>query len=326
MSTAVASPPTENGAGHTTGKQIRVVEDNGQFATLLDTARFEHLWRLANTFAASDLVPQQFRGKPANCFIALQMAFRLGVDPMMLLQCCYIVHGKPGIEAKLAIALANHSGKFHGPIRYALTGSGKTRACTAYATDKASGEDVSQMVTMEMAEAEGWTKKDGSKWKTLPDLMLQYRAAMFLIRLNCPEVLMGMSSTEELEDSGQPPPRDGNARPKTLGELTSRLQGFQQAIASQAEEQQDPTSETPAAQQPTDFAAIRAGFAAKKTETAVNLLLTAYLEDATVRGASEEDVIRIEGLAEERREAIREARAASQPGATPADEPTGGAK
>jgi hypothetical protein len=158
------------------------------------------LWRLAKMYAGSEMVPDHFRGKPGNCAVGVGMAIRCGCDPFMFLQGCYVVHGRPGLESKLAIALANNSDAFRGRIHFTLDGEGDRRQCTASATDAESGELCEQTVTMAMAEAEGWTKKSGSKWKTLPDLMLQYRAAMFLIRLTCPEVLMGMQSKEELED------------------------------------------------------------------------------------------------------------------------------
>ncbi len=51
-----------------------------------------------------------------------------------------------------------------------------------------------------MAEAEGWSKKSGSKWKTMPELMLSYRAATFFGRMYCPDLLMGMQTQDELQD------------------------------------------------------------------------------------------------------------------------------
>jgi len=180
-----------------------VVVDNSEFSAYLDSAKFDHLWRVANVFSRSDIVPEQYRGKPENCMISLAMAVRVGIDPMMMLQNSYIVHGRPGIEAKLAIALINSSNTFTGPLQYKYADEGMKRSCTAYATSKANGEVCEQTVNIEMAKAEGWYDKKGSKWKTLPDLMLAYRSAMFLARLYCPEVLMGMQTTEELHDVGE---------------------------------------------------------------------------------------------------------------------------
>ena len=177
-----------------------IVTDQSDYSLIMDTEKFNQLWRVSVLFSKSDMVPDQYKNKPENCMISIAMAIRLHVDPLMMLQTSYVVHGKPGIESKLAIALVNKSGTFTGPIRYRYNGEGPTRSCTAYATSKSSGEICEQTVTMEMARAEKWVDKAGSKWKTLPDLMLAYRSAMFLARLNCPEALMGMSTNEELED------------------------------------------------------------------------------------------------------------------------------
>lgn len=197
-----------------TAASRNVVHDEGPFSNYLDTAKFDHAWRIARTFAASSMVPEHFRGKDneANCFIGVQMALRLGVDPLMFLQNSYIVHGKPGIEAKLAIALANSSGVFTGPIQYKIEGEGKVRRWTAYATMTKTKEQVSFTVPWSMVEGEGWntdraTKGGGvqkSKWNTMPEVMGCYRSAMFLLRTHCPEVIMGMQSREELDDAPAP--------------------------------------------------------------------------------------------------------------------------
>ena len=169
---------------------------------MLDTARFDHLWRVACLFAKSDMVPEHYRNKKENCMITISMAFRMHVDPLMMLQNSYVIHGRPGVMAQLAIALVNKSGAFKTPIQYEYSGEGKTRSCTAYAMAKSGGKRCEQTVSMAMAQAEGWLGKKGSKWLTLPDLMLAYRAAVFLARLYCPEALMGMQTVEEIEDVG----------------------------------------------------------------------------------------------------------------------------
>jgi hypothetical protein len=52
-----------------------------------------------------------------------------------------------------------------------------------------------------MAKAEGWSTKNGSKWKTMPDLMLRYRSATFLIRCTAPEIGLGLQTAEEIHDT-----------------------------------------------------------------------------------------------------------------------------
>lgn len=196
-----------------------VVQDVGRFANLMDSARFEHIQRVGTMFANSNLVPEHFRGKQADCVIAVEMALRLDIHPFALMQSLYVVHGKPGIEAKMAIALINSSGLYKAPLAYKLEGEGMKRQCTAYAEDRASGAMCSAVVTMEMAKAEGWIDKAGSKWKTMPDIMLQYRSASFFGRLNCPQVIFGMSTREELEEIDVTPAADPETpRRQTLKE------------------------------------------------------------------------------------------------------------
>ena len=178
-----------------------VIHVDSEFSNFLDTGRFNHLWRVANTFAASDFIPDTYKGKPENCMVALQMSMRLGVDPMMFMQKTYIIHGKPAMEATLVIALVNSSGLFKGPIQYKYEGEGMKRECTAFAESIKLGAVLEQTVSMETAKVEGWLEKKGSKWKTLPDLMLQYRSASFFAKVYAPECLMGMQTVEEMQDT-----------------------------------------------------------------------------------------------------------------------------
>ncbi len=163
---------------------------------------FEHLWRVGTALANSQLVPQQFRQKPEDCFIATQMALSLHCQPLQVLQNLYIVHGSPGFSAKFAIALANSRGPFEDVIHFKTIGEkGKPSfGVTASAVIKKTGRVVERTVTMDMAEKEGWTSN--KKYQSIPEQMLSYRAATFLIRLYCPEVLLGMATSEELEDTG----------------------------------------------------------------------------------------------------------------------------
>lgn len=159
----------------------------------------EKAYKFANIFAKSDIVPAHYRGKPENTFIAVQTAYRMNLDPMLIMQNTYVVSGKLGMNSTFAISLANSSGIFDGGIRYRVDGSGEELKVTAYANLKKTGEEISYTISMRDATAEGWTKN--SKYKTLPELMLRYRAAVFLIRTHVPEVLNGMHMVEEIEDT-----------------------------------------------------------------------------------------------------------------------------
>jgi hypothetical protein len=115
------------------------------------------------------------------------------------MQNLYIVHGRPAWSSQFLISCINASGKF-SPLRYTMTGDGDARGCVAWAVD-ASGERLeSPEITIGMAKAEGWYDKKGSKWQTMPDLMLRYRSATLFARLYCPELTMGMKADDEIID------------------------------------------------------------------------------------------------------------------------------
>ena len=160
--------------------------------------KFVHAQRVAKMLSTSTMLPEHFRGEAniGNIMIALNYAYRIQADPFMVMQNMYVVHGRPGIEAKLAIAALNSSGKF-SPLKYRFDEAEK--GCIAYAKDLKSGEVCeSVMVTMKMATDEGWIKN--SKWKTMPRVMMTYRSAMFFIRAYAPEVLLGMYSVDEVRE------------------------------------------------------------------------------------------------------------------------------
>lgn len=167
---------------------------------LFAPSQFEHVQRVAKMFTQSELVPTQFRGATglANTVIALNMANRLGADPMAVMQSLYIVHGKPAWSSQFIISCINSCGRFE-PLRFALSGTGDARQCVAWTRQRGSDEKLEgPAVSIDMAKKEGWHGKNGSKWQTMPELMLRYRAATFFGRLYCPEITLGMKSMEEV--------------------------------------------------------------------------------------------------------------------------------
>lgn len=158
--------------------------------------------RMANLLASSKIVPTTFQGDIASSLIALNMAQRMGADPLQVMQSLFIVHGKPSFSSAFLIACFNQCGRF-SPIRYEFEGEEGTDewGCRAYTTEKSTGEVIKGVkVTIGMAKAEGWYGKAGSKWKTMPELMLRYRSASFLIRSTAPEISLGFQSVEEARD------------------------------------------------------------------------------------------------------------------------------
>jgi hypothetical protein len=159
-------------------------------------AQFEHAQRIAKLLSSSDLVPNQYKGNIANTMVALEMAHRMNASPLMVMQNLHIIHGRPSWGSSFIIASLNSCGRF-GTLRFESTPT----SCKAVTMDKQSGAILEgPTVTMEMAKLEGWLDKPGSKWKTMPELMLKYRAAAFFGRLYAPEIMMGLYSADEVVD------------------------------------------------------------------------------------------------------------------------------
>lgn len=176
-----------------------------------DTAQgFEALQRVGRAFCASSLVPESYRGAQnlANTVIAVEMASRMGASPLMVMQNLYIVHGRPAWSSQFLVAAFNSCKRFSS-IGYRFTGKkgDDSWGCYAFAKDLATGEmREGPEVTIAMAKKEGWYSKNGSKWQTIPQLMLTYRAATFFIRTTAPELTMGLRPVDEMEDIGADTP------------------------------------------------------------------------------------------------------------------------
>ena len=165
--------------------------------------RFDLGQRMAGALAKSSIVPLLFQNNISNCIVALEMSTRMKLSALTVMQNLHIIHGKPGFSSQFMIGLANGSGLYESNLDFEYVGTkGKTSwGCVCTAVDKKSGKlRTGVTVTMQTAIDEKWTEKAGSKWKTIPDLMLMYRAAAFFIRAHCPEVALGLQTKEEIED------------------------------------------------------------------------------------------------------------------------------
>lgn len=212
-------------------------------AGFFDLQSFELMQRVSKAFAASDLVPQTYRGNLPNCMIAMDMAQRIGANPLMVMQNLYIVHGTPGWSSKFLIATINACGRFSS-LRYEWKGEpGKDDfGCRAWALERDTGERLDGIwVTWKMVKAEGWDSKNGSKWKTMPDQMFVYRAAAFWQRAYAPELAMGLQTTEEIGDIYDAAPAGDGSYSVTVESLQAATGDG--AIVADEKPQDDPLSD-----------------------------------------------------------------------------------
>lgn len=195
-----------------------------------NTDSFELMQRAARLLASSTLVPKEYQGNLPNCVIALNMAQRVGADPLQVMQNLYVVHGRPGWSSQFLIATFNQCGRFSA-MRFEFFGeTGKDNwGCRAWAIEKETGEKITGAdITIKTAKDEGWYSKNGSKWKTMPQQMLMYRAASWFVRAYAPELSMGLQTQEELRDVGEVPMATVTAAgrdPAALAALEQELTG-----------------------------------------------------------------------------------------------------
>ncbi len=184
------TPTTESLTLQEQGQQLSVL---GAFA---NSEQFQMAKQAAEMLASSSMVPTTYQNNPGSCFIALNTALRLRMDPLMIMQNLYVVQNRPSWSGQFAIALVNICPKFSATwfeYRNEEDFQKGVRMCAQLKT----GQNVyGTWITPEMVKAEGW----GKKWQTMPEQMYKYRAAAFFARTNCPEALLGLSVEGEAED------------------------------------------------------------------------------------------------------------------------------
>lgn len=198
---------------------------------------FELAQRQAMAMANSTLVPAQYRGREnlGNVLIAMELANRIGAAPLQVMQNLHVIQGRPSLSSSFLIATVNACGRFT-PMRFEVIGNDASKddyRVRAYAEDRASKERCNgAWITWPMVKAEGWSKKPGSKWLTMPEQMFMYRAAAFWARLYAPEVSLGIHTDEEVRDvwggtdATQP---SAPTEPATIKQLEAELLGAPQA-------------------------------------------------------------------------------------------------
>lgn len=229
----------------------------------------DQAWRLAQFFAAADIVPNDLRGKPANCFLVILYGQRLGLPPEIALSTVSVVKGKPRMAGQLLLAKVREAG--HRPkIEHGVN------ECTCTIT-RDDGDEHSETFSLDDAVTAGLCKiREGKPyarsqkgeplpWESYPKRMLQWRAVGACVDVICPEVKMGFLVEGELDE----PPVD---RP-TLA----------QVAAERADKAAQDAEETPA--EPVDAEVVDP----EVTEEEVQAALAADMKDIEAEHNAEYD-------------------------------------
>lgn len=184
-------------------RDVRVVEDNSAAAYLFDTARFEHMQRIASAMASASLIPDHLKGKGSpqeayaqtvgNCFLVVNQAVRWQMDPFAVAPETYSVGGKLAYQGKLVAAVVNARAGLIERLSYAFEGAGDGRKVTVLGTFQGEAEPRTVILTVK----EG--KTNNQMWVKDPDQKLIYSGVVKWARRHCPEVVLGVMTDDDME-------------------------------------------------------------------------------------------------------------------------------
>lgn len=231
---------------------------------------FEAMQRCASALASSDVVPTVYQGKVGNCFVALDIALRLRMSPVLVMQNLYLVKGKASWSGSFQTAVVNNSGLFT-PLDWEWKGRKDTDdwGCRAHARRLSDGKVLlGTWVDWRMVVGEGWFGKDGSKWRTMPEQMFIYRSASFWLKAYYPEGLAGLPTAEEVEDVTAREAAPAASAPTVPAARPAQAQVVDAEVvtspAPAAAPAPVPAKEPPPAAKPRGAAAVKAAIAERK--------------------------------------------------------------
>jgi hypothetical protein len=171
-----------------------LVETKREAAFNLTPRNLQEAFQLSEMLAQSEMVPKDYRGKPANILVAVQWGHEVGLKPLQALQNIAVINGRPSLWGDALVALVRNS-----PLCEFIIET-TDAAGTAFCQVKRRGEPE-QVRSFSDADAKqaGLLGKDGP-WKTNPKRMKQMRARAFALRDVFADVLKGMAMAEELMD------------------------------------------------------------------------------------------------------------------------------
>ncbi len=189
--------------------------DKKKTAQALAPQTFAQWMQLADMMAKSSIVPKEFKDKPGDCLVAMQMGAAVGLNPFQAIQSIAVINSRPCMFGDAVLGIVMASGLCENIDE---TDDGETATCTVKRKGKPT--PVTRSFSMEMAKtAKVWLPgKDNNPgkwvslserpgpWQSYKERMRQMRARSWCLRDAFPDVLKGLAIREEVEDYGDPEP------------------------------------------------------------------------------------------------------------------------
>lgn len=242
MSTVVATLPD---------RPRREIARTDDIVPILDTAKFEHMQRVANVMASTSMIPDalsmaKIAGQRdpvplpmekvvANCFLVVNQAVRWGMDPFAVAQCVSVVHGKLCYEGKLVSAVLD--AKLGLKLHHAFTGeAGKEDRRIFLSDEPFNAETMAELRPgfrppdrriFDGSVAEWKTTGTGTPWTAKNfDRMLIYRGHRDWCRIYEPAIMLGVYTPDEMLDLSE------NARANRARDVTQDRPSLAERMAA----------------------------------------------------------------------------------------------
>lgn len=175
-----------------------------------------------------DMVPQAYRGKPANALIAIGLGQAMGLSAAESLYRIDVIQGKPTASAEL---IASNVRKAGHKLRVEVDEANTSVRATIWRADD---PEYPHSVVRDMAWAQKMGLATKDNYKKQPTTMLQWRAISAVARLACSEALYGVTYTpDELADLGEV--KKSSHAPQPVQDLGEQVQQVPMITADQWE-------------------------------------------------------------------------------------------
>ncbi|EMN5248815.1 recombinase RecT [Enterobacter roggenkampii] len=242
----------------------------GTAATIFSPEGLNQLMKFAEVMAQSRVtVPAHLAGKPADCMAVAMQAAQWGMNPFAVAQKTHVVSGTLGYEAQLVNAVISTMSPTKDRINYEWFGpwervigkfvektsqKGNTYIAPAWtlkdeegcgvrvwATMK--GEDHPRVLELMLSQAQ---VRNSTLWASDPKQQLAYLATKRWSRLHCPDVIMGVYTPDELQETAPRVERDITPTPATAS-------GMNKLINSKPEQHQEEKPKSSADRDPDEM-------------------------------------------------------------------------
>ncbi len=158
---------------------------------------YAEMKELAHYIAESDLAPAQYKAKPGNCLIAIQMGAEVGISPMQAIQNIAVINGRPSIYGDMGKALLlAHGMRIEERDIKEIQKLGE--ACCRITRPDGSPPVVRTFSVQDAKTANLWGKQ--GPWTQHPYRMMAWRAFWFCARDAAADALRGLAGAEEVRD------------------------------------------------------------------------------------------------------------------------------